>query len=222
MKNTTVIIDWASAQIHEVASKDDTRYVLKGIYIDAEDKKIVATDGCVIASLPIKECSGDVNGIVPTEAWKRLLQDHKRNRATEIRFTLSEKHIEWDWCGKAELIVGKYPSYKQVIPGESAHKDLLEVGLDPDLLLRAVKALGGKKGSYIVTLNQLEYGSPIRINKAGVNAQCVLMPARPIPKEYPQESEAHRVIKWLQNHLTTKTGSGSQTVAERIRKILRA
>lgn len=212
---TKVIINTQYANIHHVASTDETRQVLNGIFVDVSNGKLVATDGRVMTIAPIEEHEGDQSGIIPTHVWKRIIADHKRRKTIRIEFSIDEKQVEW-LEGRGELIEGTYPKYEQIIPSETKEKDLAEFGIDPGLLALAAKSLGYKKGNGM-TINQLDPSCPMRITcKWAIEAQVILMPMRG-----KDDNEAERVLNWVRSNLGASVPGTSGNLGDALRKVLR-
>lgn len=121
------------------ASKSDAREKLRHAYLDTDKARMVATDGHILAIVPVEVDPGDASGYVPTEALttaKKLLP-----RSTET-LTLA--------CNSS-IAIPNGPSYPR--PDESAFPNvdavlpnpetrLFSVALDPELLVNLAKALG--------------------------------------------------------------------------------
>ena len=119
----------AMLEAMDCASEDETRYVLRGAYIDVSDKKcnaVVGTDGKHLYtsnsfSLPLGESI-----IIPTNkflGWKEFnndgewqLQADPENK--EAYFQISSRR--WQFIHKP--LDGVYPNWRQVIPKESNTK----------------------------------------------------------------------------------------------------
>ena len=106
-------------------SRDDTRYVLNGIFFIAKEDRVslVATDGRRMAisnkKLP-KKTLVDRAVIIPTKTVqevKRMLGDDG-----EIGIKFSDNQVLFDFSNSfilSRLIEGEYPNYKKVIPERS-------------------------------------------------------------------------------------------------------
>ncbi|MGB2600266.1 MAG: DNA polymerase III subunit beta [Candidatus Omnitrophota bacterium] len=106
-------------------SKDDTRYVLNGILLEAKGDEValVATDGKRMAmmrkKLP-KKTLVDRGVIVPiktVQEVKRLLGD-----GGEVKIQFSDTQVMFsfpDFFVISRLIEGEFPNYKKVVPGKS-------------------------------------------------------------------------------------------------------
>ncbi len=126
-------------------SVDENRYVLNGLFLSFEEKKLtmVATDGRRLA-LTEEETEQTIEKkleiIVPTKAIQELNRQLGEEGEVEIRITENQASFSLgEEEGGAEVITklveGAYPNYKQVIPAESKHR----VTLDKEELLHAIR-----------------------------------------------------------------------------------
>jgi len=132
------------------SSTDETRYTLKGCYLDVSEKgekkaRIVATDGrrltmCNTMTLPITESC-----IIPATkflVWSQLEGEAKVGTAKKgdtIWFAL--KTGPWTYTVKA--INGTYPNYRQVIPAEVGSNTIVFADQDCAALKRILQAFPG-------------------------------------------------------------------------------
>ncbi len=120
-------------------SRDDTRYVLNGIFLSIVKDKMtmVATDGRrlanVIKPLPVKTLV-DRSVIIPSKTVqevKRMLTD---DGEVTIKFSDNQILFSFENCFiLSRLIEGEYPNYKNVIP-EKSNK---EVTVEREMFLSA-------------------------------------------------------------------------------------
>lgn len=114
-------------------STDETRYILNGIYFQFKEGKmsLVATDGRRLAMMDVDvefPESHETSVIVPTKAvneLQRLLADD----ATELRIRIGARQIAFEFNQNllvSKLIEGRYPDFRQVIPGAAKERVTLE------------------------------------------------------------------------------------------------
>jgi len=112
------------------ASRDETRYILNGIYINTQDgyMKFVATDGrrLVVVKEEVKNAN-DVNlnkgVVVPTKAAHQLYKALAVEGDAQILF--GDNQIMFNLGSTtivSRLIKGEYPNYEQAIPKEVKEK----------------------------------------------------------------------------------------------------
>ncbi|MCK5533928.1 DNA polymerase III subunit beta [bacterium] len=129
-------------------SRDESRYVLNGIYLVIEGKKIkmVATDGrrlCFITKeLDNSTCKKEkIEIIIPSKAvneLKNLLTTVTEEKDKIIKISIEENQIIFkldDTILISRLIEGRFPNYEQVIPVSSK----LKVKLDVEKFFRSTK-----------------------------------------------------------------------------------
>lgn len=121
-------------------STDESRYVLNGVLLSFKDSKltVVATDGRRLAlveqELEFPKTS-ELEVILPTKAvneLQRILSDEG-----DVNIGVDENQIMFNLGAVllvSKLIEGKYPNYKQVIPGETKER----VTVERELLLNVV------------------------------------------------------------------------------------
>ena len=122
-------------------SKDETRYVLNGVYITIKKNliKMVATDGRRLALIEREvELSKyiDKKVILPTKTAQELQRNLKEEG--EVMVSFSENQIMFNFGESiiiSRLIEGEFPSYEQVIPKEVKDK----VVVDREKLLLATR-----------------------------------------------------------------------------------
>jgi len=132
-------------------SRDETRYILNGSYLEMEKDRIImtATDGHRLATVSHKIEKGPkkkIGAIIPTKALNelnRLLEEPKKVEATigenQISFSLDLPTEASAQAGgiilSSKLIEGKFPEYKQLIPKKSVRK----LSINREKLLKGVR-----------------------------------------------------------------------------------
>lgn len=105
-------------------SKDESRYVLCGIYleIDSQDFKMISTDGRRLSFYKekIKDSHDKFSAIIPTKAINVLIKIiTDDNQDIKISMSSNDNQINFsfgDTIIYSRLIEGDYPNYTQVIP----------------------------------------------------------------------------------------------------------
>ncbi len=132
-------------------SRDETRYMLNGSYLEMEKDRIImtATDGHRLATVSHKIEKGPkkkIGAIIPTKALNelnRLLEEPKKVEATigenQISFSLDLPAEASAQAGgiilSSKLIEGQFPDYKQLIPKKSAKR----LSINREKLLKGVR-----------------------------------------------------------------------------------
>ena len=116
-------------------SMDETRYVLNGVYFQAEGGKLrmIATDGHRLAFIQ-KKAEGKTEEkcsvIIPTKTLNELskvISDEEKGKedGVVVEIVNTENQIKFSVAGVeivSRLIEGQFPNYEQVIPKESDKK----------------------------------------------------------------------------------------------------
>jgi DNA polymerase-3 subunit beta len=105
-----------------VASKEDVRYYLKGVAVQAGDKGafIVATDGHrALAFRQTSEAQASVNIIIPAD----IIAGIKSSKYDERAELTQESENRWriDYCGTSIVfspIDGTFPDWRRIVPKE--------------------------------------------------------------------------------------------------------
>lgn len=106
-----------------VASSDDTRPVLTGVYCHTHDGKLVlaATDGYRLAERTLGPVEGEVSAIIPAQT----LQDVVRamtDDVEEVEVLFDDNQVRFRFADSditSRLIEGNFPDYRQLIPKQT-------------------------------------------------------------------------------------------------------
>lgn len=146
---------YPDTKIELAAGKSDVRAYLNAPYLDVDNAKLVATDGHILAVLPVELDDGDTSGPVPIEAMKVARQ------RVNLR---DENGAKTDPCIKcntaAEVNSGasfpqgdmetKYPDYERVMAKRPQVDP--DITFDAKLLINLVDALSDRGEGSIVSL----------------------------------------------------------------------
>ena len=139
------------AELKNVVGTDNLRPVMKGVYIDFKNQKLVCTDAHILIMYPI-EITANNSGldgiIVPVRFFNHLkyMQDIPRRKVIDFNYILTEEFAEVYWLGelvyRCRYIEGKYPNYEAVI-NDTPDKEveLNEIGIDLKMLARVADAI---------------------------------------------------------------------------------
>lgn len=134
--------------IELAASKEETRYALRSVLKDVENKCLVATEGNLMVVVPFEPSGGEVTKTIPAEAlaWARKLKRQKNHRFDEPVFIDREDNKIEARVGAAMKVFdrenGDFPSYRDVLPNIPVDQPPT-ISLNVELLLLLAKALGG-------------------------------------------------------------------------------
>ena len=140
LKGERVLLDGAlrSALLEafKCVSSDETRYVLRGAYVDVSEKQshfVVATDGKHLYSSNSFHVPIATSVIIPDHrflAWKGFGQDGDWLFRIESDKNGQPAYIELDsfgWTFVSKAIDGNYPNWRQVLPDPSGRKTTIKV-----------------------------------------------------------------------------------------------
>ena len=162
-------------------STDQTRYDLTGVYIDAEKKQLVATDGHQLSIMPYNDMeSVQITGsaTIPADFIKKAKRAAKKIVA---KIKISKEKTTIDLMGETmqcNNLEGTFPDYNAIIPKSNSNNTTLH--FNADLLTKINKALGNTKGTGGVTLEFTDKLSPILIKQLSDDkpGMGVLMPMK--------------------------------------------
>ncbi len=110
-------------QVVGVASGDDSRPVLTGIYLHANEGNLyaVATDSYRLAEKKIMEFEGECDVIIPGRTISEFLRMIDDESVNTVEISIDENQISFklgDLELVSRLIDGQFPNYRQLIPEE--------------------------------------------------------------------------------------------------------
>lgn len=173
-----------NAKLENCVSHDKHRAVLANIHIDTEANLAVATDGRMMALVPIELDELDTTGPLPPDALQAARKLAKKNNHSDcllmcngdIRLS-NGVSMPRPTTGGVDGELPPYPKYQQVVPDKDRPVKFA-IAFNAALLAD----LAGALGCEIVTLQFRDELSPIVVlpSEAGsvAGAKGVLMPAR--------------------------------------------
>ncbi|HEY7043348.1 MAG TPA: DNA polymerase III subunit beta [Nocardioidaceae bacterium] len=131
----------AVSQVERAASKDESRPILTGVLLAAEEGglRLVATDSYRLAVCDLPEVSVLASGqkvLLPSRALREL--ERVLPNSGDVTLRLAERDATFELDGTrltTRLIEGEFPNYRQLIP--SSYPNRLVIARDP--LLEAIK-----------------------------------------------------------------------------------
>lgn len=153
-------------KLENAVGKDDDRPEMLHPYFDRESGVAVATNGKIMAVVPVDASEDDTAGHIPIEAITAARKINWGDCPIKLNENARLEHLgkvqEWPRADK------RYPNWKNAVP----NKDRKEVRLtlDAALLLRLAKALGkDDRGSAVITLRIASDAS------GGIDARSVIV-----------------------------------------------
>ena len=152
-------------------SRDDTRGVLQGIYLESQHNKLVATDGRRLTAVDLPMVSLTENAVLPVVPLltgrldiegEILVGLKKTDAGTVLRVDTA------DWTLTGPCIEGTYPNYRQVVPAQNPEPAaVFDFSRVPAAVLKEALAQFAREPDAPVVL----YGDPDRVVLAGHQPQ---------------------------------------------------
>ena len=135
----TTILKRAIQQTVLVASNDDTRPILTGVYCHSFEGKLylAATDGYRLAERELGPTEAEISAVIPASTLQDVLRV-MTEEMDEVKMIFDENQVRFlldDVEITSRLIDGTFPSYRQLIP---AKRDIMAV-IDKDEFNRITK-----------------------------------------------------------------------------------
>lgn len=128
-------------KIDGCCAQEVTRYALTAVKLDVEGKRLVATDGKMLAIIPCEPGDGDVSGLIPADAFKSVRRSPKAlpgrilaNGVAKVTGKAGEETFP-----RTE---GTFPDFTQVLRPKDFGGELARVMLDADALATIAHAIG--------------------------------------------------------------------------------
>jgi DNA polymerase III sliding clamp (beta) subunit (PCNA family) len=171
-------------KIEKAASKDFAREVLNYVLIDTQDgeSNAIATNGKMLAIVPVTICEGDHFGKGKLIALKALTEARKQaKQAKESTIGLNGAATMPDGATypvPEYLQADKYPNWRQIVP-DNHSVEYMTVRFDAKLLFELSQAIGAVNNH--VTLKIPVNAPPMQplvIEEKTTGAKGILMPCR--------------------------------------------
>ena len=173
-----------SNKIESAASQDPfSRYTLSAVQLDVEHKRLMATDGHILAIIPAEVEPEDHSGLISLETIKAIRGMEKRSKASckvqtngkVTAHSISGEHLEQEYS------TGRFPNVDMVVPKFDGPPT---VSIDVRLLMRLAEALKseaiGKNEPAFVSLWVKDANSPVLVKSTkDADSVGVIMPCRP-------------------------------------------
>jgi hypothetical protein len=135
-------------KIQEAAAKEETRYAISEVLFEKDDNgaRLVATNGRIMAVIPVEDADGDVPGFIErTTAIEATKGRTNSKPEAELNLPSSDKALVHTKAGTVEARRPdaehlKFPDYRGVVPKDTDTG--LRVNLSAEYLIALIKALG--------------------------------------------------------------------------------
>lgn len=166
------------SQIELAAATDNSRYTLQAVKLDVPNRRIMATDGHILAIVPCEVAEDDHSVLISTESMKNMRAIQKRAKHVPVNIRTNGKVTVTAPSENAEYEVttGTFPNVDMVV---REFTGAATITLNVDLLMRLAKAMVPKGNNLIVSLYVKDAQSSVMV-KAGnaPDAVGVTMPCR--------------------------------------------
>jgi hypothetical protein len=143
-------------KIESIASKDKTRCSILNPWIDAENSKLVATNGMAMAVIPVLLEEGDESGYVPCDALKQA----RKGAKGEISMLCGGEVVLPNGTIMPRDKTETPPNWKIVMPNQDEAS--MRISLDAGMLAKLAESMGTEG----VTLEISGHESPIIVRPA--------------------------------------------------------
>lgn len=177
----------------ELAVGDDSRGPLAFVNYDAEKKRLIATNGHVLASVPCTPDEGDHGVLLSVDSIKAA---RKANKSTPTLLCNGVAKVPNGPQFEHPDAWLKFPEWMRVLPTfDTLSRGTVTVAINPALLMTLAKALGAEKG-VVLTLNLANMDGPIRVvgSSASNDGLGVLMPMRTLTDSEKKHQEARLAV----------------------------
>jgi DNA polymerase III sliding clamp (beta) subunit (PCNA family) len=171
------------AKIELAADSTPSRYTLNAIKLDVQGKRLMGTNGHILAIVPCEVTADDHSVLMSLESVKQIRAMQKRAKSipVEIR-TNSKVHVSGPGeSAEFEVTTGQFPNVDMSIPKGEAYEGAATITLNVDLLMRLAKAIGSEnhQGQHIVSLYIKDQQSSVLVKTSqDADAIGVIMPCR--------------------------------------------
>ncbi len=184
-KETTMKLP--SNKIEVVADKEPSRYTLNAVQVDVEHKRVMATNGHILAIVPCEVSPEDHSALMSLETVKAVRAMQKRAKSAPITVTTNNK-ITAEGNGERiehEVVTGRFPNVDMVVPKFDGPPTIT---LSVDLLYRIAEAVHsnpiGKDNPGSISLWIKDAQSAVLVKSSededkAIGAVGVIMPCRP-------------------------------------------
>lgn len=205
------------AALLQIAAKNDVRYYLNGILLEAKGYA-VATNGHMLLALKCGAEPGAVDVIMERDQVEQIIKMTPKDR--EVTIKIDGEYLTAEWGGQRssyKALDGKFPEWRRIIP--RTFEAETPGNFNPELLIaftKVTKLLNSNRTSLIPTLIQqgpqksavvvnLDYGNaigivmPVRCDKLDANGMAKRIAnflGEPEPADVVVESDAEKVKRY--------------------------
>lgn len=168
-----------AAKIELAGSQEGSRYTLQAVKLDVQEKAMIATDGHIMAYVPVQVEPEDHSALIGLDVMKQLRAIKKQQKVGEPEVRTNGKIEVTSLNSKSEfpLTEGQFPNWQAVKPAMTGPAT---IGIDAALLLRLAQALNGEATNKqaIVKLWIKDANSAVGVQVSDSQAWGAIMPVR--------------------------------------------
>lgn len=129
-----------NSRIELAASTESSRYTLQAVKLDVEKKRMMATDGHILAIVPCEVSADDHSALISTDSIKRIRAMQKRAKLVPVQVRTNGKvtAVAPGETAEYDLSTGTFPNVDAVIPATDGP---CTICINAELLLRLATAL---------------------------------------------------------------------------------
>lgn len=172
-----------NAKIEMAASPEESRYALHAVQLDTVGKRLMASDGHILAVIPADVSPEDNSGLIPVQAFtdmRKMVKAAKKDVYItcngNVKATTGNSTMEWAY------VEGKFPNADAIL-ADLKFEGPATFTLNLDLLVRLAAALGAKNErtkNTVISLWIKDAQSSMQVKTSeNPDAVGVIMPCHP-------------------------------------------
>lgn len=131
-------------KIEAAVSPEQSRYTINAVKLDVANKKLVATDGHILAAVPVEVDAEDHSALIGIDAIKSIRDIAKRDKVVPaVNVNGKIEVVGLGTRAEHATVEGSFPDYERVIPHIEGKPT---ISFDVNLLVRLVDALRSEPG----------------------------------------------------------------------------
>lgn len=171
-------------QVEKASAKEPGRYAMNSVKFERDcaamnGPALIATDGRVLAMVPVAADDADADGLIPREAFSEARRGaFKRSPDVEIVANGSVKFMGKLGPMELQRADAEFPRYGDLAAKALKQTPAIVVGLNPAFLLALAQAIGIDERNPAVSLAITSADKPIivRVVRTGAQGVGIIMP----------------------------------------------
>lgn len=161
-------------KIELACEKKANRYILNAVKYDVEGKRIIATDGYIVAVVPVEVEDGDVSCLIPVNAVTAM----RKAKLPKVTLNGHVRIDSTDGSQEFTFVTGQYPNVDAAMPSGEDYAGEPTITLDAEQLLRLAKAI--RSGDSAAVSLWIKDASSVVLVRGGKESEAfgAIMPKR--------------------------------------------